>query len=108
MIDNESRMTDLERYLSMKKVLRNRPIFVSEDDARENMRAKDGEFRRFVIRDSGALGMYRVCYCFLATPRGSDTPVWSFNEEYSFSHGQMHTLKIRAATAVGLELVESM
>jgi hypothetical protein len=108
MIDNERRMTDLERFTSMRKVLRDRPIFDSEDDARENMRAKDGEFRRFVIRESSALGMYRVCYCFLSTPRGSDTPEWAFNEEYSFSHGQMHTLKIRAATAVGLELVESM
>ncbi len=108
MNDNERRMTDLEHYISMKKVLRNRPIFDSEDDARENMRAKDGEFRRFVIRESGTLGLYRVCYCFLATPRDSDTPVWTFNEEYSFSHGQMNTYKNRAALAVGLELVESM
>ncbi len=108
MIDNERRMTDVERFTSMKRVLRDRPIFESEEDARKNMRAKDGEFRRFVIREQGALGMYRVCYCFLATPRGSDTPVWSFNEEYSFSHGEMHTMRLRAATAVGLELVDSM
>lgn len=105
---NESRMTDLERYTSMRKMLAERPIFDSVEDARENMRAKDGEFRRFVIRECGALGMYRVCYCFLAIPRGSDTPVWSFNDEYSFTHAQMHMLKIRAATAVGLELIDSM
>ena len=108
MNDNERRMTDIERYTSMRKVLAERPIFESEDDARENMRAKDGEFRRFVIREQNALGMYRVCYCFLATPRGSDTPVWSFNDEYSFSHGEMSTLRLRAATAVGLELIDSM
>ena len=108
MIDNERRMTDLERFSSMRKVLRDRPIFESEDDARQNMRAKDGEFRRFVIHEKNALSTYRVCYCFFQTPRGSDTPVWSFNEEYSFSHGQMYTLRLRAAQAIGLELVDSL
>ncbi len=107
MIDNERRMTDLERFSSMRKVLRDRPIFDSEDDARQNMRAKDGEFRRFVIREQGALGMFRVCYCFISHPRDGD-PAWAFNEEYSFSHGQMHTLRLRAAQAVGLELVDSL
>jgi len=105
---DESRMTDIERYTNMRKVLAERPIFDSEEDARENMRAKDGECRRFVIRECGSLGMYRVCYCFFSTPRGSDTPVWSFNDEYSFTHGQMYMLKQRAATAVGLELIDSM
>jgi len=105
MNDNERRMTDLERYTSMKKVLVERPIFDNVEDARENMRAKDGEFRRFVIR--GSLGIYRVCYCFISHPRDSD-PVWAFNDEYSFSHSQMNVYKNRAALAVGLELVESM
>ena len=104
MIDNERRMTDLERYLSYKNVL-NRPMFDSEEDARQNMRAKDGEFRRFVIREP--LSTYRVCYAFIAHPREGD-PAWAFNEEYTFTHSQMHTAKNRAALAVGLELVESM
>lgn len=106
MIDNERRMTDLERYMSMKEVLK-RPTFESEDDARANMRAKDGEFRRFIINEKGALGRIRVCYCFISTPRNGD-PEWAFNEEYSFSVGQMYAIKNRAALAVGLELVESM
>lgn len=100
-----NRMNDLERYLSMKNVLAERPMFESEDDARENMPAKAGEFRRFVIRER--LGIYRVCYCYISTPRDGD-PAWAFNDEYSFSHGEMHTAKNRAALAVGLELVESM
>ena len=106
MIDNERRMTDLERYQSFKRALE-RPTFTSEDDARENMRAVDGEFRRFVIKESGALGRIRVCYCFISTNREGETS-WAFNDEYTFSVGQMNSYKNRAALAVGLELVESM
>lgn len=101
---SEQRMTDLEQYLAYKNALL-RPTFDSEDDARENMRAVDGEFRRFVIR--GKLGVYRVCYAYISTPRDGN-PVWAFNEEYTFTIAQMNTAKNRAALAVGLELVESM
>lgn len=105
MNDNERRMTDVERYTSMRKVLTECPMFDSEDDARENMRVKDGEFNRFVIREP--LGIYRVCYAYISHPRDGD-PTWAFNEEFTFSHSDMHTAKNRAAFALGLELVENM
>lgn len=102
---NESRMTDLERYQSYKRVL-DRPIFDSIEEAEENMRAVEGKFRRFVVREP--LGIYRVYFCFMSQSRGSDELKWACNEEYCFSHGQMNSCKNRAALAVGLELVESM
>lgn len=104
MIDNERRMTHLERYTSMRKMLE-RPTFDSEEDARQNVRVVDGEFRRFVIR--APLSAYRVCYAFIAHPRDGE-PRWEFNEEYTFTHSQMYTAKNQAALAVGLELVGSM
>ena len=103
MNDNERRMTDLERYTSMRKVSE-RPIFDSEDDARENMQVEDGEFRRFIIREP--VGIYRVCYAYISHPRDGD-PMWAFNEEYTFTRSQMYTAKNRAALAVGLELMEN-
>lgn len=101
---SERRMTDLERYQSYKRVL-DRPIFNSIEEAEENMRAKEGEFRRFVVR--GALGSYTVCYCFIQTNR-EGVQSWGHNTEYTFSHGQMNTCRDRAALAIGRELVESM
>lgn len=105
MIDNERRMTDLERYQAYKRVLE-RPTFNSIEEAEENMRAKEGERRQFVVCEP--LGQYRVYYAFMTQPRGVDELQWACNEEYSFSHGQMNVYKNRAALAVGLELVESM
>ena len=105
MIDNERRMTDLERYQAYKRVLE-RPTFNSVEEAEENMRAKEGERRHFVVREP--LGHYRVYYAFMTQPRGADELQWACNEEYSFSHGEIHTMRLRAATAVGLELVDSM
>ena len=105
MIDNERRMTDLERYSSMRKVLAERPVFDNMEDAKTNMRAKEGEFRRFVVR--GALGSYTVCYCFIQTNR-EGVQRWGHNTDYTFSHGQMNTCRDRAALAIGRELVESM
>jgi len=102
---SERRMTDMERYQSYKRVLE-RPTFDSIEDAQANMRAVEGEFRRFVVREP--LGIYRVYFCFMSQQRGSDELKWACNEEYSFSHSQMNTIKNRAALAVGLELVESM
>ena len=102
---SERRMNDVERYQSYKKVLE-RPTFDSIEDAQENMRAVEGEFRRFVVREP--LGIYRVYFCFMSQSRGSDELKWACNEEYSFSHAQMNTMKNRAALAIGLELVESM
>jgi len=105
MIDNERRMTDLERYQAYKRVLE-RPVFNSIEEAEENMRAKEGERRQFVVREP--LGHYRVYYAYMTQPRGADELQWACNEEYSFSRGQMNTYRNRAALAVGLELVESM
>ena len=101
----ELRMTDLERYQAYKRVLE-RPTFDSIEDAQENMRAVEGEFRRFVVREP--LGNYRVYFAFMNQPRGAEELQWACNEEYSFSHGQMNSCRNRAAVAVGLELVESM
>ena len=98
-------MTDLERFQSYKRVLE-RPIFDNIEDAEKNMRAKDGERRRFVIREP--LGIYRVYYAFMTQPRGADELQWACNEEYCFSHGQMMQTRDRAALAIGIELVESM
>lgn len=103
-MSSERRMTDLERYQSMKRVLE-RPTFESIEDAEENMRAHEGEFRTFVVRKP--LGVYQVCYCFIQTARDGSTS-WAYNEMYSFSHSQMGQLRDRAALAVGRELVESM
>lgn len=105
MIDIERRMNDFERYQSLRKVLQ-RPTFTSLDDAQANMRAVEGEFRRFVVREP--LGTYRVYFAFMNTPRGATEPQWACNEEYSFSHGQLHTLRERAALAVGLDLIDSL
>jgi hypothetical protein len=102
---SEQRMTELERYQAYKRVLE-RPTFDSIEDAQENMRAVEGEFRRFVVREP--LGIYRIYFCFMSQSRGSDELKWTCNEEYSFSHAQMNTTKNRAALAIGLELVESM
>ena len=66
-MSNEYNRTDVERYVAYKRVLE-RPTFDSIEDARENMRAAEGEFRRFVIRETKPLGLYRVCYCFFSTP----------------------------------------
>lgn len=104
-MSDEIRMTALERYLSYKRVLE-RPTFNSIEEAEQNMRAVEGEFRRFVVRQP--LGMYLVCFAFMSTPRGSDTPVWAHNEEYKFSHADMIRSRDNAALAVGRELVESM
>lgn len=103
--DTERRLNDFECYQSHRKVLQ-RPTFDSLDDARANMRAKEGEFRRFVVREP--LGIYRVYFAFMNTPRGATEPQWACNEEYSFSHAKLQTLKLRAATAVGLDLIDSM
>jgi len=104
-MSSERRLTDIERYQSYRRVLQ-RPTFDSIEDAQENMRAKEGEFRRFVVREP--LGTYRVYFCFLSTPRGATEAQWTCNEEYSFSHAQMLTTRDRAALLIGRELVESM
>jgi hypothetical protein len=101
----ELRLNDFERYSAYVKVLQ-RPTFDSIEDARESMRAKEGEFRRFVIREP--LGIYRVCFAFMTQPRGADELQWAYNEEYTFSHSAMNTAKNRAALAVGLDLIESL
>ena len=95
----------VEQYQAYKRVL-DRPTFDSIEDAQENMRATEGEFRRFVVREP--LGIYRVYYCFMSQQRGSDERTWACNEEYSFSHGELTTAKNRAALAVGLDLIDSM
>jgi len=105
MIDNELRMTDLDRYIAYKRVLE-RPTFDSIEDAKENMRAKEGEFRRFVVREP--LGVYRVYFAFMNQPRGADELQWACNEEYCFSHGQMMQARDRASLIIGRELVGSM
>jgi hypothetical protein len=105
MIDNEQRMTALERFQAYKRVLE-RPTFKSIEDAEENMRAKEGEFRRFVVREP--LGVYRVYFAFMSQQRGSDERKWACNEEYSFSHGDMNRCRDNAAIAIGRELVESL
>jgi hypothetical protein len=103
-MSDERRMTDLERYLSYKRVLE-RPTFNSIEQAEREMRAHDGEFRRFVVREP--LGMYSVCYCFISHDREGNES-WAYNEEYRFSHCDMLKYRDRAALAVGIELVESM
>jgi len=95
---------DLVRYQRYTAVLK-RPTFASLDDARQNMRAVEGEFRRFVVKEP--LGIYRVYYAFIHTPRDG-SPEWACNEEYSFSHAQLYTLRNRAALAVGLDLIDSI
>ena len=97
-------MTHQERYVSMKRVLE-RPTFNSIEDAEQNMRAAEGEFRRFVVREP--LGVYSVCYCFISTARDGSTK-WAYNEEYRFSHAEMNRQRDMAALEVGRELVESM
>ena len=104
-MSNEQRLNDFERYKAYVDVLQ-RPTFDSIEGAEENMRAKEGERRQFVVRES--LGVYRVYFAFMTQPRGADELQWACNEEYSFSHGQLYTAKIRAATAVGLDLIDSM
>ena len=105
MIDNEIRMTSLERYVAYKRVLE-RPTFNSIEDAEKNMRAKEGERRQFVVREP--LGIYRVHYAFMTQPRGADELQWACNEEYYFSHGDLTTACNQAAHAVGFDLVRSM
>ena len=97
-------MTDVERYVSYKRVLE-RPTFNSIEQAEENMRAVEGEFRQFVVRER--LGMYAVYFCFISTARDGTTK-WACNQEYRFSHADMMRMRDRAALAVGRELVESM
>ena len=101
---NELRMTDLERYLAFKKVLE-RPTFNSIEEAEKDMRAKEGERRRFVVRKP--LGVYLICYCFISTDREGNTK-WASNSEYSFSHYDLNKYRDRAALAIGRELVECM
>lgn len=103
-MSEERRMTDLDRYLSYKRVLE-RPTFNSIEHAERDMRAHDGEFRRFVVREP--LGVYSVCYCFIQKDRDGNEK-WAYNEEYRFSHSDMLKYRDRAALAVGIELVESM
>lgn len=101
---SERRMTDLERYLSFKKVLE-RPTFNSIEQAESEMRAADGEFRQFIVRKRP--GNYTVCACYTHTDREGNTK-WAHREEYSFLHSDMLRMRDRAALAVGRELVESM
>ena len=103
-MSDEFRMTDLERYLAYKRVLE-RPMFNSIEDAEENMRAKEGEYRQFVVRTRP--GSYTVCQCYISTDREGNTK-WAHREEYTFLHHDMLKYRDRAALAVGLELVESM
>ena len=102
---SERRMTDLERYQAYKRVLE-RPTFNSIEEAEENMRAKEGERRQFVVREP--LGIYRVYFAIMTQPRGAEELQWACNEEYSFSHGGMMQTRDRAAILVGRELVDSM
>jgi hypothetical protein len=97
-------MTDLERYLSFKKVLE-RPMFNSIEQAESEMRAASGEFRQFIIRKRP--GSYTVCACYIQTDREGNAK-WAHREEYSFLHSDMLRMRDRAALAVGRELVESM
>ena len=92
------------RYVSFKRVLE-RPTFNSIEQAEKEMRAHEGEFRRFVVREP--LGVYSVCYCFISTDRQGNTK-WAYNEEYRFSHADMNRMRDLAALEVGRELVESM
>ena len=101
---SERRMTDLERYLSYKRVLE-RPTFNSIEQAEREMRAVDGEFRSFVIREKP--GVYVVCACYMQRDREGNNK-WTHREEYRFSHADMLKYRDRAALAVGRELVESM
>ena len=105
MIDNERRMTDLERYVAYRRVLE-RPMFDSIEDAQANMRAKEGERRQFVVRDGR--GSYRVYFAFMTQPRGFDELQWACNEEYSFLHSDVTRACNAAALAVGIDLVRSM
>jgi len=98
------RMTHVERYVSYKRVLE-RPTFNSIEQAEREMRAHEGEFRRFVVREP--LGVYSVCYCFISIARDGSTK-WAYNEEYRFSHAEMNRQRDMAALEVGRELVESM
>lgn len=103
-MSEERRMTDLERYQSYKRVLQ-RPTFSSIEDAEQHMRAKEGEFRQFVVRTRP--GVYSVCTCYIQTDREGNTK-WAYREEYNFLHSEMLRVRDRAALAVGRELVESM
>ena len=103
-MSEERIMTDLERYLSYKRVLE-RPTFDSIEQAEHEMRAKEGECRQFVVRTRP--GVYTVCQCYMQTNREGNTK-WAHREEYSFLHSDMLKYRDRAALAVGIELVESM
>ena len=98
------RMTHQERYTSMKRLL-DRPTFNSIEQAEKEMRAHEGEFRRFLVREKG--GSYLVCYCFISTDRDGNTK-WAYNDEFRFSHADMYRERELAALEVGRELVESM
>ncbi len=97
-------MTLVERYVSYKRMLA-RPTFDSIEDAEKNMRAKEGEFRSFVIREQQ--GLYVVCRCWINVDRQGNKK-WSWGEDFRFSHSQMIRTRDMAALEVGRELVESM
>ena len=110
MIDNERRMTDFERYRSMHRAMR-LPTFSTVEDAELALPLPTGDLDRgnvignFLLR--GSLGYMTVCAAYVSQSRDSD-PSWSHRESWSFSSGDMYTMKRRAAEAIGLELIESM
>lgn len=102
--NDEFRMTDVERYKTLKRLLE-RPIFYSIEQAEREMRAVEGEFRKFLVR--APLGTFIVCQCSMQTNRQGEKN-WTYNECFRFSHNDMRKYRDRAALNVGRELVESM
>jgi hypothetical protein len=112
MIDNERRMTDFERYRSMHQA-KQLPTFSNVEDAELALPLPAADLDRgntigsFLLKREGQLGLFVVCVAYVSQSRDSD-PSWSYRESWSFSAGEMYFLKLRAAEAIGLELIESM
>lgn len=94
---NEWHRNDLERYRSLQELL-TLPMFSTEEEA-------DGTIGRFLLRRQ--LGSYLVCTGYIGQSRDQD-PAWTFRDEFSFSHGEMYTLRQRAALQIGLDLIGGM
>ena len=99
----ENRQNPLEKFKMFKRVLE-RPTFESIEDAEENMRAKEGEFRQFVVN---ARGVFEVHVCYIQTDRDGNQK-WAHRREYRFTQWEMNNARDEAALAIGRELVESM
>lgn len=86
-------------------MLRKYPTFDKIEDAEQNLRAREGWFRRFMVREP--LGVYVVCYCYIAKDREGNTQ-WAYNEEFRFSCSDVLKYRDRAALDVGHGIVEQM